>query len=182
MYGRRQDYCLDLRLIRLTDKEARAVSSARMVPLSELAIQQLRIWEKHLDFLSRLRKPIYKVLAQAAREALDNRGALLFWVEARDERGMLDIQPLAPSNMDVHFDSLFPFPSNWHRHAVRSHLLELQVQSDLIDALLGHEAMGFEYSHPCSGAPMSDLYQLVEKLDRWHQSLGLEVLPGWKTR
>lgn len=182
MYGRRQDYCLDLRLIRLTDKEARAVSSARMVPLSELAIQQLRIWEKHLDFLSRLRKPIYTVLAQAAREALDNRGALLFWVEAGDERGTLEIQPLAPSNMDVHFDSLFPFPSNWHRHAVRSHLLELQVQSDLIDALLGHEAMGFEYSHPCSGAPMSDLYQLVEILDRWHQSLGLEVLPGWKTR
>ena len=106
----------------------------------------------------------------------------MFWVEAGDERGTLEIQPLAPSNMDVHFDRLFPFPSNWHRHAVRSHLLELQVQSDLIDALLGHEAMGFEYSHPCSGAPMSDLYQLVEILERWHQSLGLEVLPGWKTR
>lgn len=182
MYGRSQDHCLDLRFIRLTDKEARSVSSARMVPLTDLAIRQLRIWEKHLHFLSRLREPVFNVLAQAARDALDNQGALLFWVEEGDERGTIEVRSLTPTNMDVHFDNLFPLPSNWHRHAVRSHLLEQQVPHDLVDAMLGHEAMGFEYLHPCSGAPLSELYQLADVLGRWHQSLGLEVMEGWKTR
>lgn len=148
MYGRSQDHCLDLRFIRLTDKEARSVSSARMVPLTDLAIRQLRIWEKHLHFLSRLREAGFNVLAQAARDALDNQGALLFWVEEGDERGTIEVRSLTPTNMDVHFDSLFPLPSNWHRHAVRSHLLEQQVPHDLVDAMLGHEAMGFSICIP----------------------------------
>jgi site-specific recombinase XerD len=176
MYGRRHDYSLELRFIRLTDKEGRSVSSARMVPLTGLAVRQLRIWEQHLEFLAHMTEPGLASLSQSAQQALSGQGPLFFWYQ----NGECEL--VTPGNMMDHFDRLFPFPPNWHRHAVRSHLLAQQVPVEYIDAMLGHEEMGAEYLHPCSSAPLSDLFQLSGVLEQWLQSLGLEVLDAWTTR
>lgn len=183
MYGRRHDYCLVTRLMYLVDKEGRSVSSARIVPLGRLAVSQLQAWERYLEMLTLQRAPALQHMVSAARAALDGSGSLFFWsTDDVDEQSAFNVERVTPGNMLVQFDALFPLPPNWHRHAVRSYLLEQHVPRYLIDALLGHEEMGAEFSHICSCAPLNELFELVDVLDRWHGDIGLEATPTWKIR
>lgn len=179
MYGRRGDYCLISRFIRLTDKEGRSVSSARLVPLSALAVQQLQAWERYLTYLACQPEPLLAPLVSAAEQALSGAGALLFWaVEAKD--GSLEgTEIVTPNSMMRQFENLLPLAPNWHRHSVRSHLLEQGVATEFIDALLGHEEMGTEFTNQYSSAALSDLFTLTDVLDKWHQTLGLKVMGEW---
>ena len=183
MYGRRSDYCLLSRFIRLEDKEGRSVSSARLVPLGKCAIAQLRVWESYLHELAAIAVPALLPLSRAAQQALDSSGPLFFWAEsALEPSHPIETTHVTPSNMMEQFEPLVPLAPNWHRHAVRSHLVQQQVSTHLIDALMGHEDMGGEFSHQYSNAGLSELFVVSDVLDRWHESLHLEVLNGWSIR
>ena len=183
MYGRRSDYCLLSRFIRLEDKEARSVSSARLVPLGVRAVAQLQAWESYLRDLATLAVPALALLAEAAKKALDSRGPLFFWAEpALEGSSMVTTEHVAPNNMMKQFDPLLPLVANWHRHAVRSHLVQQRVPTYLIDALMGHEEMGGEFCHQYSSAALSELFALSDILDQWHESLQLEAMTGWTIR
>lgn len=183
MYGRRSDYCLLSRFIRLEDKEGRSVSSARLVPLGKRAVAQLQEWESYLHELATIAVPALSSLSCAARQALDSSGPLFFWAELPPgPDNPIETMHVTPSNMMDQFEPLVPLPPNWHRHAVRSHLVQQQVSTHLIDALMGHEDMGREFSHQYSNAGLSDLFVVSDILDQWHESLRLEVLNGWSIR
>jgi len=183
MYGRRMDYCLLSRFIRLEDKEGRSVSSARLVPLGMQAIVQLQAWEEYLLDLASLSVPELEPLADSARKALDSSGPLFFWAEPAIDSGLtFTTEHVTPSNMMEQFEQLLPLAPNWHRHAVRSHLVEQQVPTHLIDALMGHEELGGEFSHQYSNAALSELFVLSDVLDQWHASLHLEAMTGWTIR
>jgi len=139
------------------------VSSARLVPLSALAVQQLQAWERYLTYLACQREPLLAPLVSAAEQALSGAGALLFWaVEAKD--GSLEgTEIVTPNSMMRQFENLLPLAPNWHRHSVRSHLLE----------------MGTEFTNQYSSAALSDLFTLTDVLDKWHQTLGLKVMGEW---
>ncbi len=68
---------------------------------------------------------------------------------------------------------------NWHRHAVRSYLLSKNVSTVLIDAVLGHEDMGHEYTNTMSGASLRELFEIPRVLDDWFSELKLECIEGW---
>lgn len=183
MYGRRSDYCLLSRFIRLEDKEGRSVSSARLVPLGKRAIAQLRVWESYLHELAATAVPALLPLSRAAQQALESSGPLFFWAEpALSSDRPIETMHVTPSNMMEQFEQLVPLAPNWHRHAVRSHLVQQQVSTHLIDALMGHEDMGGEFSHQYSNAGLSELFVLSDVLDQWHESLRLEVMAGWSIR
>ena len=183
MYGRRSDYCLTSRLIRLEDKEGRSVSSARLVPLGVRAVAQLQVWETYLHSLAASRIEAFSLLVEAAKQALDSSGPLFFWAEpSLKSSSILEAVSITPSNMQEKFDSIFPLAPNWHRHAVRSHLAAQQAPAYLIDALMGHEEMGAELCHQYSNAALSELFVLSDILDRWHESLELEIFDGWSIR
>lgn len=155
------------------------MSSARLVPLSALAVQQLQAWERYLTYLACQREPLLAPLVSAAEQALSGAGALLFWaVEAKD--GSLEgTEIVTPNSMMRQFENLLPLAPNWHRHSVRNHLLEQGVATEFIDALLGHEEMGTEFTNQYSSAALSDLFTLTDVLDKWHQTLGLKVMGEW---
>lgn len=183
MYGRRCDYSLLSRFIRLEDKEARSVSSARLVPLGKRAVSQLQVWESYLNELAAIAVPALSSLSRAARQALDSSGPLFFWAESSPgPDNPIETMHVTPSNMMDQFEPLVPLPPNWHRHAVRSHLVQQHVSTHLIDALMGHEDMGSEFSHLYSNAGLSELFVVSDILDHWHESLRLEVLDGWSIR
>lgn len=183
MYGRRADYCLTSRFILLEDKEGRSVSSARLVPLGVRAVAQLQVWETYLHSVAASRIEGFSHLAEAAKQALDSSGPLFFWAEpSLESPSTVEAVSITPSNMQEKFDSLFPLAPNWHRHAVRSHLAAQQAPAYLIDALMGHEEMGGEFCHQYSHAALSELFVLSDILDRWHESLQLEIFDGWSIR
>lgn len=183
MYGRRTDYCLSSRFIRLEDKEGRSVSSARLVPLGVRAVAQLQVWETYLHSLAASRIPEHSHLAEAAQQALDSYGPLFFWAEpAETLPPAIKAISVTPSNMQQQFDPLLPLAPNWHRHAVRSHLAAQRTPAYLIDALMGHEEMGEEFCHKYSNSALSELFVLSDMLDQWHESLQLEVMDGWLIR
>ncbi|ACQ93516.1 hypothetical protein Tola_1913 [Tolumonas auensis DSM 9187] len=182
MYGSRHDYCLLSRLIRISDKEARSVPAGRLIPLTNLAVQQLKFLEKHLLYMADCFKYKYPDIAHAAEIALSGEGPLLFWLrepEITDMSSSYEIELISPISLDHYFDNLLPLPVNWHRHAVRSHLLCKRVPSVLIDAMMGHENMGHEYAHSMSAASLQELFIIPRVLDDWFSEIKLECIEGW---
>lgn len=182
MYGSRYDYCLHTRMIRISDKEIRSAEAGRMIPLTNLAVQQLKLLERHLDTMSNCFHSRFPHIAQSAERALSGEGPLLFWLsEIEMEKGGMSYQivPISPTSLDDAFDKLLPLPVNWHRHAVRSHLFYQKIPSVLIAAFMGHEDMGHEYTHTFSAASLQDLFEIPRVLDHWFSSIGLEAIAGW---
>ena len=182
MYGVRQDYCLHSRLIRISDKEARSVPAGRLIPLTDVAVQQLQYLERHLRHMADQFQYKYPELAIAAKNALTSTGPLLFWVNepvAIQQSVSYQVESITPTSLANYFDNVLPLPVNWHRHAVRSHLLSKNVSTVLIDAVLGHEDMGHEYTNTMSGASLRELFEIPRVLDDWFSELKLECIEGW---
>ncbi len=182
MYGSRHDYCLHTRMIRISDKEIRSAEAGRMLPLTSLAIQQLKLLERHLETMVNRFHSRFPHIAQSAERALSGEGPLLFWLsEIEMEKGGMSYQivPISPTSLDDAFDNLLPLPVNWHRHAVRSHLFYQKIPSVLIAAFMGHEDMGHEYTHTFSAASLQDLFKISRVLDHWFSSIGLGAIAGW---
>ena len=85
-------------------------------------------------------------------------------------------ETVTPNSMMRQFEKSVAPGANWHRHSVRSHLLEQGMATEFIDALFGHEEMGTEFTNQYSSAALSDLFTLTDVLDKWHQTLGLKVM------
>ena len=182
MYGVRQDYCLRSRMIRISDKEARSVPAGRLIPLTDVAVKQLQYLERHLRHMADQFQYKYPELAIAAKNALKSTGPLLFWVNepvAIQQSVSYQVESITPTSLANYFDNVLPLPVNWHRHAVRSHLLSKNVSTVLIDAVLGHEDMGHEYTNTMSGASLRELFEIPRVLDDWFSELKLECIEGW---
>lgn len=182
MYGSRHDYCLHTRMIRISDKEARSVAAGRLIPLTDLAIQQLILLERHLHVMAARFQFSHPQLSEMANRALTGDKPLFFWLhDTESEDGSLSYQTEAtsPTLLKQYFDNLLPLPVNWHRHAVRSHLLSQKVSTVLIAAFMGHEDMGHEYTHTYSAGSLQALFEIVKVLDNWFSAIGLESMEGW---
>lgn len=182
MYGSRHDYCLHTRMIRISDKEARSAAAGRLIPLTNLAIQQLILLERHLHVMATRFQFSHPQLSAMANRALTGDGPLFFGLhETESEYGTLSYRTEAtsPTLLEQYFDNLLPLPVNWHRHAVRSHLLSQNVSTVLIAAFMGHEEMGHEYTHTYSAGSLQALFEIVKVLDNWFSAIGLESMEGW---
>ena len=119
MYGIRQDYCLHSRLIRISDKEARSVPAGRLIPLTDLVVQQLQYLERHLQYMADQFQYKHPELAVTAKNALMSTGPLLFWVnepEKIEQSVSYQVEPISPTSLANYFDNVLPLPVNWHRH------------------------------------------------------------------
>nr|WP_321270573.1 hypothetical protein [uncultured Tolumonas sp.] len=182
MYGSRHDYCLHTRMIRISDKEARSVAAGRLIPLTNLAIQQLTLLERHLHVMVNHFQFSHPLLSNMAGRALTGEGPLLFWLhETELEDGTLSYQTdsISPTLLVQYFDNLLPLPVNWHRHAVRSHLLSQKISTVLIAAFMGHEEMGHEYTNTFSASSLQSFFEISRILDDWFSAIGLESMEGW---
>ena len=183
MYGTVENYCLKSKFIRISDKEARSVPAGRFLPLTNIAVKQLDNLESYLKQLSDKFKFSYENIACAAHDAINSNGPFLFWLQhvetihEENVRNKIIVEQVSPRSLLQHFDHDFPYPVNWHRHAVRTRLMMCdEISSALVDHVMGHENMGHEYANLFSGSSLQDLRIVSEHLNDWLNSLGLTAL------
>ncbi len=107
-----------------------------------------------------------------------------FLVDLRP-RGLV-LKSLSPTNMrwamlqgPDDLPALFPYPSNVHRHYVRSYLFnEIKAEFDAINFAMSHKHFGYEPYHVYAGTDSPRMWaELTRWLDRCLADLGIQALP-----
>lgn len=163
----------------ISDKESRqTASSARVLALPEVAIQQLKLYIAHLKKIQILLSSLGPQLAEEVEMTLAGQNRLLFLLEEK-ESGGYQIKPLSPSKTQSYLGSLFDIPANWHRHFLRTSLSRQGVLGELIDAWMGHAKIGQEGYSKYSGLSMQGLKNTAEVINQIIEDLNVKPLPGW---
>ncbi len=163
----------------ISDKESRqTASSARVLRLSELAIQQINLYIEHLKKLQLQLFIINPDAANAVARTLAGKNRLLFLFEENDS-GSYQIQPLSPKAVQEYLGALFNIPANWHRHYLRTFLSRSTVPGELIDAWMGHAKLGQEGYNQFSGLSMEYVWLISNKIEREMNKLGIKAIAGW---
>uniref|UniRef100_UPI0040483F94 hypothetical protein n=1 Tax=Roseivirga sp. TaxID=1964215 RepID=UPI0040483F94 len=104
----------------ISDKEARAGESSRIVCLSESAVLQIQHYLNHLKELAIFLDPIDRSISASIHETLTGTQPLFFFFdENRDGYKRIAVQPRSLHNQ---LYGLFNLPLNWHRHCLRTFL------------------------------------------------------------
>ena len=165
----------------ISDKESRQTStSARVLRLPEIAIQQIHLYIEHLKKLQLLLFAINPDAANAVARTLAGKNRLLFLLEEH-AAGSYQIQPLSPKAVQEYLGALFNIPANWHRHYLRTFLSRNTVPSELIDAWMGHAKLGQEGYNQFSGLSMEYMWLISNKIEREMDKLGIKAVAGWGT-
>ena len=163
----------------ISDKESRQTStSARVLRLPEIAIQQLNLYIEHLKELQLRLCVINPNAANAVARTLAGKNRLLFLFEENDS-GSYQIQPLSPKAVQEYLGVLFNIPANWHRHYLRTFLSRSTVPGELIDAWMGHAKLGQEGYNQFSGLSMEYVWLISNKIEREMNKLGIKAIAGW---
>lgn len=163
----------------ISDKESRQTStSARVLRLPEIAIQQLNLYIEHLKELQLRLCVINPNAANAVARTLAGKNRLLFLLEENDA-GSYQIQPLSPKAVQEYLGVLFNIPANWHRHYLRTFLSRSTVPGELIDAWMGHAKLGQEGYNQFSGLSMEYVWLISNKIEREMNKLGIKAIAGW---
>ncbi|HZJ97026.1 MAG TPA: hypothetical protein VFD12_04270, partial [Oligella sp.] len=163
----------------ISDKESRQTStSARVLRLPEIAIQQLNLYIEHLKELQLRLCVINPNAANAVARTLAGKNRLLFLFEENDS-GSYQIQPLSPKAVQEYLGALFNIPANWHRHYLRTFLSRSTVPGELIDAWMGHAKLGQEGYNQFSGLSMEYVWLISNKIEREMNKLGIKAIAGW---
>src|SRR5690606_30152402 len=156
----------------ISDKEARAGESSRVVSLSESAVLQIKHYLKHLDELAVFLDPIDRSISGSIRETLAGRQPIFFFFdENRDGYQRIAVQPRSLHNQ---LNGLFNLPLNWHRHFLRTFLAK-QFPGEVVDSFMGHASLGREGLTKFSGMSFQPLKAVASAID--HELIQLEILP-----
>ena len=163
-------------IIRLADKQNRAVSAARWIPLPAVAAEQLKAVEAHMAAMAgwfRLSMPGVASMADAAR---DGTGPSLFLVDGVARKPVV----LAAADLHDRVGTPDGMPRNWSRHFLRGWLTAHGAPGPGIDGFMGHGgALGDPYRRT-SAASMTDLEPMRDALDDLCVELGLTAAAGWR--
>ena len=163
----------------ISDKESRqTASSARVLRLPEIAIQQIQLYIEHLKELQLHLFVINPDAANAVAQTLAGKNRLLFLLE-ENEMGSYQIQPLSPRYVQGYLGVLFDIPTNWHRHYLRTFLSRCSVSAELIDAWMGHAKLGQEGFNLFSGLSMEYMWLISTKIEREMSKRGIKPITGW---
>lgn len=163
----------------ISDKESRqTASSARVLRLPEIAIEQIQLYIEHLNELQLHIFVINPDAANAVAQTLAGKNRLFFLLE-ENEMGSYQIQPLSPKYVQEYLGALFDIPANWHRHYLRTFLSRSSMPAELIDAWMGHAKLGQEGFNLFSGLSMQCMWLISTKIEREMNKLGIRPIAGW---
>ncbi|MCD8521966.1 MAG: hypothetical protein LRY66_12695 [Saccharospirillaceae bacterium] len=156
----------------ISDKEARAGESSRVVSLSESAALQISYYLKHLNELAVFLDPIDRSISGSIRETLAGRQPIFFFFdENRDGYQRIAVQPRSLHNQ---LNGMFNLPLNWHRHFLRTFLVKL-FPGEVVDSFMGHASLGKEGLTKFSGMSFKQLKAMASAID--HELIQLKILP-----
>lgn len=156
----------------ISDKEARAGESSRIVCLSESAVLQIQHYLNHLKELAIFLDPIDRSISASIHETLTGTQPLFFFFdENRDGYKRIAVQPRSLHNQ---LYGLFNLPLNWHRHCLRTFLAK-QFPGEVVDSFMGHASLGREGLTKFSGMSFQPLKAVASAID--HELIQLKILP-----
>lgn len=150
--------------IGICDKTTDSNYSARVAWLPDIARKQIAVYSEHLA-----------VLRNLVSKPLPERRLFLF-----DDNG--EQQPVQLASLRGLLPTRHPYPLNAQRHYVRTRLREMGVPAQIIDAQLGHAALGQD---PYARHSCFTVQRLKEEvgppLALLSQRAGWAILPGLRT-
>ena len=144
----------------ISDKESRDQTSARLIVLPTIVIQQLKAYLAYLKELKYLVKINMPNISGRIDGILSSDEHILFFIEDNNE-----IVEISPTSIQPYMDVLFKLPLNWHRHDLRSRLVPLELPAALKSYYMGHDEMGQEGLGRYSGLSYCDLKKIAEKVE-----------------
>ncbi len=145
---------LNTRKLFISDKEARAGESSRIVCLSESAVLQIQHYLNHLKELAVFLDPIDRSISASIHETLAGKQPIFFFFdENRDGYQRIAVQP---RSLHKQLNGLFNLPLNWHRHVLRTFLAK-QFSGEVVDSFMGHASLGKEGLTKFSGMSFKQL-------------------------
>ncbi|WP_028764594.1 hypothetical protein [Shewanella colwelliana] len=131
-FGKVTDYNLFNSTFWISDKEMHQALSGRMIILPDIAMSILKHYLRYLK-AGKVDSMSLKIeVTERYQDAISGEKHLFFFINDGA------IEEVTPKTMTAHFDSVLPLPLNWHRHYVRSLLVDENVPPELIAAWMGH--------------------------------------------
>ena len=179
-----KDFDLVRGVVYIGDKHNKAGPNFRIVPLAPTAALQVEAWQRHLTYISECWRLTQPDVAHAAQRALKGEGdpsTFLFFidpdVEANGEVEIFRPVSIAPSDLQERLKNIWPVKENWARHHMRTQLAR-KLPDELLDAFMGHGAIGGEPLIRESGLAMGDLAALRDAVEAVLKDMWVEATDG----
>lgn len=174
-----RDIDLDLGMLMIDDKAISERHRYRLVALPDIAIEQLREYEKHLKWLTshlldeeispELSNAVYHVLD--AEVSPDEHPLPLFFFLKREEK-RIKTYSVSESILKEHLGGLWPLPFNFSRHNISTQLRRISATQKLndltteaIEAHLGHmEGINHPFGISSIISPITYQHQISQPL------------------
>lgn len=169
--------CFDLlaKTVHISDKEIRTGLSARVLPLPEVACEQVNNYLSHLSSIASYYQNIEPVTGNKIQQSLNGKGPLFFFLK---ENSFL---PVTPKVLNEYVEFIFPIRLNWNRHLMRSWLRRQGIRGPIVDTWMGHVGTGGDGFARYSGISIADLRLLTEKIDMLiTQKFNISAVQGWE--
>lgn len=158
-YERLSIFDLEAGLIFISDKEIRSTFASRVIVLPGIAIEQVKLYERHLKTILPYINNLNADSGDYIDRALSSERPLFFFLSK------LIVKPVTPTELENQNDDILPLPLNWHRHFMRSWLRKLDISGSIIDAWMGHISSGGSPLEQFSEISMANLRDVAKKID-----------------
>ncbi len=150
----------------IEDKKLKDRETARIVPLPQLAINQLKAYHNHLKVLACL-------INIKIEDVLDSKAPLFFFINGAKK------QNIRPKVLRKHIAPFINVQDNWHRHYISTFLHKNSVNCSIIDAWMGHHGKHEINLNKFSGISVFDLkYVAILINDLLQNELNIIVQKG----
>jgi hypothetical protein len=175
-FERITDFDLERAMLFIADKEQRAVSSGRFVPLAGVVVDQVRVWAEHLHHLPSRIGVLDQAFVASCGRAISGKDPLFFQLRSYPDVPVPELVVVTPKMLIDDLQRIWPLPLNWGRHVQRRLLTSLP--NELVDAFMGHADPGAEAFATHSGLSFHDLNELRAALDKIAGQLRARVFPA----
>ncbi|MBM7072017.1 hypothetical protein JQC92_08240 [Shewanella sp. 202IG2-18] len=163
--GQITDLDLDTSQFWVSDKENQLGDSSRVILLPKTSIHAI---EKYIDFVKVAKSEQLHSISQLRTRyshCLTGKSHLFFYIKENQ------ILESTPKNIELMFRNILPLPLNWHRHLIRSYLSNAGVNTELLDAWMGHSKYGDRPYAKFSALNMIQLEEISLQLENFFKEL-----------
>lgn len=158
-----------LSTIVIADKDTRSTNNSksfasvtsRILVLPELAKNQITQYIDYLKSYESLIRPTGTLLAKHYEKVINGDAPLFFY---RSGENILNV---SVREQQERITKIWNLPPNWHRHFMRTQLVNRQVNKQLLDTWMGHAEFGNEsFSNGC-GIKISDMKEVASNINEF---------------
>jgi hypothetical protein len=158
----------------ISDKEVRHSPAHRILPLPQLAIEQVKQYINHLKKIHSILAPLNTESRENIKLALNSQYPFFFFLE--NEQTI----PVTPLIFKKQIQDILPIPLNWNRHFMRTWLRQQNIPGHVVNHWMGHLGIGCGGSSKYNATSMADLKIISTKINHFlTETLALTTEQSW---